>query len=61
MKSSWLYEQSSLWIVAGLLVATVLAGEIGCLAGRRKHPSLMRPAAGPLVRLWDRCWGCSPC
>ena len=39
MNSSWLYEQSSIWIVAGLLVATVLAGEIGCLAGRRKHPS----------------------
>jgi hypothetical protein len=39
MNSSWLYERSSIWIVAALLVATVLAGEIGCLAGRRKHPS----------------------
>lgn len=39
MNSSWLYERDSIWIVAALLGATVLAGEIGCLAGRRKHPS----------------------
>jgi hypothetical protein len=38
MSSSWLYEQSSLWIIAALLGATVLAGEIGCLAGRHQHP-----------------------
>ena len=38
MNSSWLYEQSSIWIVAGLLLATVPAGELGCVAGRRQHP-----------------------
>ena len=38
MKSSWLYEQSSIWIVVALLGATVLAGELGCFAGRRQHP-----------------------
>lgn len=37
MTSSWLYEQDSIWVVVGLLLATVLAGEIGCQAGRRHH------------------------
>ena len=38
MNSSWLYKQDSIWIVAALLVGTALAGEMGCLLGRRWHP-----------------------
>lgn len=52
MNSSWFYEQSSIWFVAVLLVATVLAGEIGCVAGRRQHPGSDEPrrrTAGSVV------------
>lgn len=38
MTTSWLYEQDSIWVVAGLLVATILVGEAGCQAGRWRHP-----------------------
>lgn len=38
MKSSWLYEQNSIWIVLTLLVGTAVVGEIGCRLGRRWHP-----------------------
>jgi uncharacterized membrane protein len=39
MNSSWLYEQSSIWIVAALLMATLLGEGICCFAGRRGRPS----------------------
>ena len=38
MNSSWLYRQDSIWIVLALVVGMVLAGELGCLLGRRWHP-----------------------
>lgn len=38
MKPSWLYQQDSIWIVAGLLVAMMLAGEVGCRLGRHWYP-----------------------
>ena len=38
MNSSWLYRQDSIWIVLALLVGMMLAGELGCLLGRRWHP-----------------------
>ena len=38
MNSSWLYQLDTLWIVAGLLVAMAVAGEVGSRVGQRWHP-----------------------
>ncbi len=38
MHSTWLYQLDTLWIVAGLLVAMALAGEIGSRVGRHGQP-----------------------
>ncbi|HYJ05171.1 MAG TPA: hypothetical protein VEX43_08555 [Chthoniobacterales bacterium] len=38
MRTSWLYELDTLWIVVGLLVAMALAGEIGSSVGNRWQP-----------------------
>jgi len=37
MKSNWLYDQSPLWIVAGLMVIMILAFELAYAVGRRWH------------------------
>lgn len=38
MQPSWLYQQSSIAVVAALFAAMALAGEIGCRLGRRWYP-----------------------